>query len=108
MKSPLTRVVCAVTASALCVALCAATGGCRGKGRPDAGSVRATADSAGITVVVAEVHEVPFEDWGSYSAELRGIEDATLTAPAQGGRVNWRKEVGTRFKTGDTLLRNRR
>jgi membrane fusion protein (multidrug efflux system) len=54
-------------------------------------------------VVVTDVTTKPFEDWGSYSAELRGIEDATLTTPAQGGRVNWLKEVGTRFRIGDTL-----
>ncbi|MGA3051791.1 MAG: efflux RND transporter periplasmic adaptor subunit [Chitinispirillaceae bacterium] len=103
MKVPGKRVVFAVAAFATCAALCAVTGGCRGKGQPAARSASATADSAGITVVVAEVHEQPFEDWGSYSAELRGIEDATLTAPAQGGRVNWLKEVGTRCRTGDTL-----
>jgi membrane fusion protein (multidrug efflux system) len=60
-------------------------------------------DSAAVKVVVAEVNEAAFDDWGSYSADLRGIEDANLIAPAQGGRVNSLKPVGTRFKAGDAL-----
>ncbi len=60
-------------------------------------------DSAAVKVVVAVVNESAFDDWGSYSADLRGIEDASLIAPAQGGRVNSLKPVGTRFKTGDAL-----
>jgi membrane fusion protein (multidrug efflux system) len=60
-------------------------------------------DSSLVKVVVADIKETPFEDWGSYSADLRGIEDANLIAPFQGGRVNSVKEVGTRFKQGDAL-----
>jgi membrane fusion protein (multidrug efflux system) len=60
-------------------------------------------DSAAVKVVVTEVNEAAFDDWGSYSADLRGIEDANLIAPAQGGRVNSLKPVGTRFKAGDAL-----
>jgi RND family efflux transporter MFP subunit len=60
-------------------------------------------DSVAVRVVVAEVNESAFDDWGSYSADLRGIEDANLVAPAQGGRVNSIKTVGTRFKPGESL-----
>jgi membrane fusion protein (multidrug efflux system) len=92
-----------VAASALFAALCFTTAGCRGKGAAAGSAGKTATDSAGVAVVVAEVNERQFEDWGSYSAELRGIEDATLSAPAMGGRVNWLKEVGTRFKTGEAL-----
>jgi membrane fusion protein, multidrug efflux system len=68
-----------------------------------AASAKPSADSVAVKVVVADVNEGAFEDWGSYSADLRGIEDASLTAPAQGGRVNSLKPVGTRFKAGDAL-----
>jgi membrane fusion protein, multidrug efflux system len=61
------------------------------------------ADSVAVKVVVATIAERSFEDWGSYSADLRGVEDAVLTAPNQGGRVAAIKPVGTRFATGDAL-----
>jgi membrane fusion protein, multidrug efflux system len=89
---------------AACLAVTAAAAGCGAKGKDNAGTVakRAT-DSAVVKVVVADVSERPFEDWGSYSADLRGIEDATLIAPYQGGRVNSIREVGTRFAAGESL-----
>lgn len=61
------------------------------------------ADSAVVRVVVADVTQGSFEDWGSYSADLRGIEDVTMTAPMQGGRVNSVKNVGSRVKAGESL-----
>ena len=64
---------------------------------------KTTADSAMVKVVVADVRERPFQDWGSYSADLRGIEDANLMAPFQGGRVNSIKPIGTRVKAGESL-----
>ena len=98
MKVPGKRVVFAAAAFATCAAFCAVTGGCRGKGQPAARNASVTADSAGITVVVAEVHEQPFEDWGSYSAELRGIEDARsrrrLRAVASTGSRRWGLDAG--------------
>ncbi|MBL8026670.1 MAG: efflux RND transporter periplasmic adaptor subunit [Fibrobacteres bacterium] len=60
-------------------------------------------DSVVVKVVVAEIQQRSFEDWGSYSADLRGIEDANLSAPFQGGRVNSIKAVGTVVKKGDHL-----
>ena len=90
-------IVCGVCASAALV------GGCQ---RSDAapGETKApAADSAVVKVVVADVKETSYEDWGSYSADLRGIEDANLTAPFQGGRVNWIAPMGTRVKAGQPL-----
>lgn len=62
-----------------------------------------TVDSAAVNVVVSEVKARAFEDWGNYSADLRGIEDAVLTAPYQGGRVNTVKAVGTYVRAGEAL-----
>jgi membrane fusion protein, multidrug efflux system len=86
-----------VAFSAFCLLFAA---GCREK---DAAAGKPPADSAAVKVVVADVKEQPFEDWGSYSADLRGIEDAVLVAPNQGGRVTAVREVGSRFKTGEAL-----
>lgn len=62
-----------------------------------------SADSVAVKVVIAEVKSETFEDWGSYSADLRGIEDAYLTAPYQGGRVDSIKPIGSIVKAGDAL-----
>ena len=40
-----------------------------------------SASGEAIHVVVSAAQTRPFEDWGAYSADLRGGEDATLTAP---------------------------
>ncbi len=61
------------------------------------------ADSTLVRVVVADVKEGTFEDWRSYSADLRGEEDANLIAPYQGGRVNAVKAVGSRVIAGQAL-----
>src|SRR5690606_3101161 len=46
----------------------------------------------------------PFEDWGEYSADLRGADDAVLTAPAPaGGRVIAVSDVGTAVTKGQAL-----
>ncbi len=66
-------------------------------------SSKQAADSVAVKVVVADVNEGPFSDWGSYSADLRGVEDANLIAPSMGGRVNSVKAVGTYFKAGEAL-----
>lgn len=60
-------------------------------------------DTALIRVVVTDIKERAFEDWGSYSADLRGLEDAYLTAPVQGGRVNSLKAVGSYVRAGQAL-----
>ena len=81
-----------------------ALAGCGGeKAKKTGASGKHPADSARVTVVVADVKERPFEDWGEYSADLRGAEDAVLMAPIQGGRINWIKAVGSRVKAGEAL-----
>jgi membrane fusion protein (multidrug efflux system) len=98
------KILITLAAGALCIIACTATLGCNGKDTTKHGAAaRHSADSAMVKVVVADINESPFEDWGNYSADLRGIEDANLIAPAQGGRVNSLKPVGTRFKAGDAL-----
>ncbi len=62
----------------------------------------ASADSVGIRVVAVAVKTHPFEDWGVYSADLRGSQDAVLTA-AMGGRVANIDEVGKAVKAGQGL-----
>lgn len=87
----------------LCLLLTvAACDGQKTKKVQDAGAKQQT-DSSLVKVVVADIQETAFDDWGSYSADLRGIEDANLIAPSQGGRVNSVKAVGTHFKAGDAL-----
>jgi RND family efflux transporter MFP subunit len=61
------------------------------------------ADTTAIKVVVTDIQERAFQDWGSYSADLRGIDDVVLNAPAQGGKVESVKEVGTYVREGDAL-----
>jgi RND family efflux transporter MFP subunit len=60
-------------------------------------------DSASIKVVVAKIEERSFDDWVSYPADLRGIEDANLIAPFQGGRVGAVQPIGSRVKAGESL-----
>lgn len=87
---------------ALCgfAALGTGLGGCGKSGSADK---QGTADSGAVSVIVSKISMIPFEDWGSYSADLRGIEDANLTAPMQGGRVNSINSVGTTVKAGQAL-----
>jgi RND family efflux transporter MFP subunit len=58
---------------------------------------------AAVQVVVAKIKECSFDDWVSYPADLRGIEDANLIAPVQGGRVSAVLPVGSRVKAGESL-----
>jgi membrane fusion protein (multidrug efflux system) len=93
------------------LAVCAAAallGGCKKKGEAKAGEAAkgeaAQVDSsASVRVVVMTAESKPFEDWGTYSADLRGSEDATLLAPVQGGRVAEVSEVGKMVKAGQGL-----
>jgi RND family efflux transporter MFP subunit len=77
--------------------------GCKKK--EDSGnSDHVSADSANaIHVVAMVVQPHVFEDWGEYSADLRGVDDAVLTAPMGGGRVNQVSEVGRAVSAGDAL-----
>jgi membrane fusion protein (multidrug efflux system) len=79
-------------------------GGCSGFAKENVEKTDVSkADTTSINVVVSEITTSVFEDWGSYSADLRGYEDAYLTAPVQGGRVNSIKAVGSNVKAGDAL-----
>ena len=84
--------------------LIAACGGKKEKeGGDDAKKVSADTTAA-IAVVTTVVKTGPFEDWGTYSADLRGTDDAVLTAPAPGGgRVNKVSAVGTKVNKGQAL-----
>ena len=60
--------------------------------------------TAAIHVVTTVVEPRAFEDWGTYSADLRGADDAVLMAPmAGGGRVNKISEVGGNVTKGQAL-----
>jgi membrane fusion protein, multidrug efflux system len=86
----------------LVMAFLSACDGTKTKKGPESVAQRAV-DSTAVKVVVADVSESTFEDWRSYSADLRGVEDANLIAPFQGGRVNSIKPVGTRVDAGEAL-----
>ncbi|HAJ80690.1 MAG TPA: hypothetical protein DCO75_13075 [Fibrobacteres bacterium] len=94
-----------VTGVCLLGLMLSAMAGCNGeKNRKTAeGAKTKPADSVAVKVIAADVKSRYFEDWGSYSADLRGIEDANLVAPSQGGRVNSVKAVGTHITTGEAL-----
>lgn len=78
--------------------------GCGGKKEGDGHAAGApSASGEAIHVVVSAAQTRTYEDWGAYSADLRGGEDATLTAPMQGGRVNSLSEVGKAVAAGASL-----
>lgn len=70
------------------------------KGKEEAAS-QAPAD-AKVSVVVDTIKAIPYEEWVSYPAELRGSQDVQLTAGG-GGRVVSVADVGTWVKEGDAL-----
>jgi len=59
-------------------------------------------DSASVSVVASEIKGVPWSDWASYSADLRGVEDAVLVTSAS-GVVHSIATVGTRTQAGQAL-----
>jgi membrane fusion protein, multidrug efflux system len=83
--------------AALAIVACNKKGNGEGKDAEKAKTVEA------IRVVASPVTMHPFEDWGNYSADLRGSDDATLAAPFQGGRVASVVEVGKAVKAGQAL-----
>ncbi len=75
--------------------------GCKKKDeekKPDAG----LESTQGVHIVSAKVTVSSFEDWGNYSADLRGANDAVLTS-GMGGRVTNVLEVGRAVKAGQAL-----
>jgi RND family efflux transporter MFP subunit len=96
-----TRITAPITLGLALIAVLSLAG-CKKK--EGAGKEEAKAPSAeAIHVVVSVAQSHAFEDWGAYSADLRGTDDATLTAPMQGGRVNQISEVGKAVKAGQGL-----
>lgn len=84
--------------------LAGALSGCNKKeGEAAAGGEKQPAKGGpAIRVVVSPVQARAFEDWGTYSADLRGVRDAVLTAGA-GGRVEKVEEVGRIVRKGQAL-----
>jgi membrane fusion protein, multidrug efflux system len=103
-KSPFFFKTSASIAALACVVvvIALACDGKKTKKSPDAAGNHA-ADSTAVKVIVADVKEGTFEDWRSYSADLRGVEDANLTAPFQGGRVNAVRAIGSKVTAGEAL-----
>ena len=89
-----------ILATSLLIAACGGK-----KEKKDGNDKKVFADTtAAISVVATVVKSGPFEDWGTYSAELRGTDDAVLSAPAPGGgRVNKISAVGTSVSKGQAL-----
>ncbi len=89
----------------LLLAIAALLAACNKKKSNDEDAQRVSADTTNaIRVVTAVVEPRPFEDWGLYSADLRGLDDAVLTAPAPGGgRVNTVATVGKTVAKGQSL-----
>ncbi|MDB5103884.1 MAG: efflux transporter periplasmic adaptor subunit [Fibrobacteres bacterium] len=86
------------------LAAAAILAGCNKKEGKGEGKEGAKTDSvATVRVVAIPVKVIPFEDWGTYGADLRGSDDATLAAPMQGGRVASVTEVGKSVKAGQAL-----
>jgi membrane fusion protein (multidrug efflux system) len=75
------------------------------EGDDHGGSNHTAADTnKALRVVAHPVAASPFEDWGEFSADLKGADDVTLTAPmAGGGRVKRIAEVGRTVKIGESL-----
>jgi RND family efflux transporter MFP subunit len=98
--------IAGVLAASILIAAC---GGKKEEGHKEEGHKEDTkkvlADTAAaVRVVTTVVQSHAFEDWGQYSAELRGADDALLTAPAPGGgRVNRVSAVGTNVAKGQAL-----
>ena len=75
--------------------------GCKKKEEGKASSAESEAGK-GVHVVSEKVTLTTFEDWGIYSADLRGSNDAVLTS-GMGGRVANVVEVGRAVKAGQAL-----
>jgi RND family efflux transporter MFP subunit len=92
-----------LAASLLIAGALTACGGKKEEGDGDSKKVSADT-SAAIPVITTVVKPGAFEDWGTYPADLRGTDDAVLTAPAPGGgRVNSVAAVGTKVSKGQPL-----
>lgn len=75
---------------------------CGGKEKHEEKTVVTSVDTASVAVVTTELKGVPWTDMASYSADLRGFEDAVLVTTAP-GVVNSVAEVGRGVGAGQQL-----
>lgn len=61
-----------------------------------------SSDTSVVAVVAGDIKAVPFEDRPSYSADLRGLDDASLVTTAS-GVIRTVASVGTAVKAGQSL-----
>lgn len=73
-----------------------------GKQKHEEKTVVTSVDTAAVAVVATQLKGMPWTDMASYSADLRGIEDAVLVTTAQ-GVVSSVAEVGRGVQTGQQL-----
>jgi len=85
----------------LTVSVLALLAGCEKKGATEKTSV-SSADTIAVAVVTSQVKGVSWDDWASYSADLRGVEDAMLVTSAA-GVVHSISSVGQHVKAGQSL-----
>lgn len=75
---------------------------CKGKEKEEEKTVVKSVDTASVTVVTSTLKGIPWTDWASYSADLRGAEDAILVTTAA-GVVSQVSEVGRVVQEGQGL-----
>jgi len=75
---------------------------CKGKEKHEEKTVVTSVDTASVAVVTTQLKGVPWIDMASYSADLRGFEDAVLVTTAM-GVVNSVAEVGRSVGAGQQL-----
>jgi len=75
---------------------------CKAKEKQEEKTGATSVDTAEVSVVTSTLKGVHWADWASYSADLRGVEDAILVTTAAGvvGQVS---EVGHAAKAGQGL-----
>lgn len=75
---------------------------CKGKEKQEEKTGITSVDTAQVSVVTSTIKGIRWADWASYSADLRGAEDAILVTTAAGvvGQVS---EVGRAVKAGQGL-----
>lgn len=73
--------------------------GCK-KEEPD--QVKSAADTTVVEVVTSKLASIAYQDWGTYPADLRGVEDAILVTSAA-GTLKSVVEVGSHVKVGQAL-----
>jgi len=98
------RLIATVSAAAIIAFSFSGCGKADAEGKDhEKNSTRVATDSNQVVkVVVQKVKAQSYEDWNSYSADLRGGRDAILNAGG-GGRVNQVDVIGKSVKAGEAL-----